>query len=90
MQRNYAVVLPLTRNVYALQIADVRNRAVTRFSVKTSGAGVITAGMPTTLVRKAHTKSLTVLVPSHNGTSNYRFELDATNPDAPILTITRQ
>lgn len=86
----YAVVLPLRREVYAFQIADLLNTAATRFSARLTGSGVITAGTPTTLVRAARAADQTVLVPSQAGAGNYRFELNATNPDAPVLTITRQ
>jgi hypothetical protein len=84
----YATELSLGHDIYAFQIADLASTAARRFAMNATGARFLVTPGSTSLVSGAAATAVIVINVQPAGT--IRFELDATNPDAPMLTITRQ
>jgi hypothetical protein len=83
----YELVLSRGVEVINFQISDTGAPAVNRFAIRDANGGTpITAGTPTTLVRTANANAQILLINTMPNT--YRFTLDATDPEAPILTVT--
>jgi len=81
----YAMVLSLVQNVYAFQIADLANTAARRFAMNATSARFLTIPGSTSLVSGVRAAAVMVINPA----GTIRFELNATNSHAPVLTLTR-